>query len=137
MELRQAVTEGRYGDALLIIDELDEMARDDKTDKIFSFMEIMLIHLIKQKAEDRTTRSWDNSIHHSIYQIRRINKRRKSGGFYMDSETLLETLAEAYPLAIKQASMEAFGGVYTDKELASKVDENQIIADAMRLIETP
>ena len=80
LELRKSINEGRYADALHIIDELEEMAKDDKLDKIFSYMQILLIHLIKQNAENRTTRSWDNSIKHSLYQIERVNKRRKSGG---------------------------------------------------------
>jgi len=137
MELRQAVTEGRYADALHIIDELDEMARDDKTSKIFSFMEIILIHLIKQHAEGRTTRSWDNSVYHSVYQINRVNKRRKAGGYYMDNKELLDTLSEAFPLALKQAALETLEGMCSDKELAGKVNQHQIIAEALRLIETP
>ena len=137
MELRQAVTEGRYADALHIIDELDEMARDDKTSKIFSFMEILLIHLIKQRAEEKTTRSWDNSINHSVYQIKRINKRRKAGGHYLDDGEFLETIQDAFPLALARAAEEAFGGAYSDEQLLSKINQHQLIADAMRLIVTP
>lgn len=135
MELRQAISEGRYSDALHIVDELDEMAKDDKISKVFSFMEILLIHLIKQAAEQRTTRSWDGSIEHAVYQIKRVNKRRKSGGHYMPEDELLETLYESFPLALTQASLEAFGGVFSAQELLSKIDKNTIIADAMRLIE--
>lgn len=135
MELRQAISEGRYSDALHIVDELDEMAIDDKVGKVFSFMEILLIHLIKQVAEQRTTRSWDGSIEHAVYQIKRVNKRRKSGGYYMPNDELLETLYESFPLALTQASLEAFGGVYSAEEVLAKIDKNSVIADAMRLIE--
>lgn len=135
MELRRAITDGRYSDALHIIDELDEMAKDGKTDKVFSYMQILLIHLIKQRAEQRTTRSWDASIQHSIHQISRVNKRQKAGGRYMSNEELLETLHESFTLALTQASLEAFGGVYSDQELLARIDKNSIVAEAMRLIE--
>ncbi|AQG81192.1 DUF29 family protein [Spirosoma montaniterrae] len=135
LELRQAITEGRYADALHIVDELDEMARDDKTNKIFSFMEILLIHLIKKSAEQRTTRSWENSINHAVAQIQRTNKRRKSGGFYQTNAELLETLHEAFVLALPQAAIEAFEGTLSDDELLAKIDRNQIIGEAMRFIE--
>ncbi len=134
-ELRKAISEGRYSDALLIADELDEMAKDDKTNKVFSFMEILLIHLIKRDAEGRITRSWTNSINHSVLQIKRVNKRRKSGGIYMDNHDLIETLHEAFELALPQAAEEAFGGALSDLELLAKFDKNKIIAEAMRLIE--
>ena len=135
LELRQAITDGRYSDALHIVDELDEMAKDDKTDKVFSYMQILLIHLIKQHAEQRTTRSWDASIQHAVYQINRVNKRRKAGGCYMSNDELLETLHESFTLALTQAALEAFGGVYSDEELVHKIDKNSLIAEAMRLIE--
>ena len=135
LELRRAITDGRYSDALHIVDELDEMAKDDKTDKVFSYMQILLIHLIKQHTEQRTTRSWDASIQHAVYQINRVNKRRKTGGCYMSNDELLETLYESFTLALTQAALEAFGGVYSDEELVHKIDKNSLIAEAMRLIE--
>jgi hypothetical protein len=135
LELRKSINEGRYADALHIIDELEEMAKDDKLDKIFSYMQILLIHLIKQNAEHRTTRSWDNSIKHSLYQIERVNKRRKSGGDYMKSEELFENLAEAFVLSLDQAAEEAFEGIYTSEQLLTKIDKNKILAEAMKKIE--
>ncbi len=135
LELRKSINEGRYADALHIIDELEEMAKDDKLDKIFSYMQILLIHLIKQNAENRTTRSWDNSIKHSLYQIERVNKRRKSGGDYMKSEELFENLAEAFVLSLDLAAEEAFEGIYTSEQLLTKIDKNKILAEAMKKIE--
>jgi hypothetical protein len=37
------------------------------------------MHLIKQQAENRTTRSWEVSIRNFVREIQRENKRRKSG----------------------------------------------------------
>ena len=44
------------------VEEMEEMAKDDKINKIYSFTVIMLLHLIKKHAEKRTTRSWEYSI---------------------------------------------------------------------------
>jgi hypothetical protein len=79
-ELREAIKSGNYSQALALIDELDEMSRDDKINKIGSSMRVLLIHLIEQTAERRSTRSWDASIHAALRQSARTNKRRKSGG---------------------------------------------------------
>src|SRR5262249_30147781 len=61
-ELRAYIESGQYKEALLLLDEMEEMSRDDKINRISSFMEVLLVHLIKQAAEQRTTRSWDVSI---------------------------------------------------------------------------
>src|SRR4030095_10320338 len=72
-----------FSDRLLgLIDEMDEMSRDDKINKITSYMRVLLIHLIKQVVEKRSTRSWEDSIEESLDSIAATNKRRSSGGYY-------------------------------------------------------
>jgi len=56
-ELRSYIEQGRYADALVLLGEMEEMSRDDKINKVGSFLEILLLHLIKRHAEKRTTRS--------------------------------------------------------------------------------
>ena len=58
LELRTHIEQGRYAEALTLIGEMEEMSRDDKINKIESFLHILLLHLIKQAVEQRTTRSW-------------------------------------------------------------------------------
>jgi hypothetical protein len=73
-ELKSLLMGGNISDALLLVEEMTEMSKDDKLNKIFSFSFILLLHLIKQEAEKRTTRSWDVSIRNSVRQIQRSNK---------------------------------------------------------------
>jgi hypothetical protein len=133
--LRQHLEHGRYQDALIIAMELEEMAKDDKIIRVSSFATIILLHLIKQQAEQRSTRSWDLSIRNAAREIARHNKRRKAGGYYLDAQELHAALDEAYPIALDQAASEAFGGVYEADVIAQKVDSAAIIAQAMHLIE--
>ncbi|MFN7659919.1 MAG: DUF29 family protein, partial [Dolichospermum sp.] len=62
LTLRELLLKGDMTGALAIVDELEEMSRDDKINNIRSYAVILLIHLIKQKAENRTTKSWELSI---------------------------------------------------------------------------
>ena len=78
LALRELLLKGDMSGALSIIDELEEMSRDDKINNIRSYAVILILHLIKQKAENRTTKSWDLSIRNSIRGIQTKNKRRKS-----------------------------------------------------------
>jgi len=79
LELRELLVGGNISDALLLVEEMTEMSKDDKLNKIFSFSIILLLHLIKQSAEKRSTRSWEIAIANSVKQIQRSNKRRKAG----------------------------------------------------------
>ena len=140
LELRSYIEQGRYGEALILLGEMEEMSRDDKFNKIGSYMDILLLHLIKQAAEQRTTRSWEVSIRNSIHKIANVNKRRRAGGHYIEAEDIPTVIAESYPVALSQASLEAFEGQYTPEQLAEKVDAEavqeralQMILDALRL----
>lgn len=59
LTLRELLIKGDMTGALAIVDELEEMSRDDKINNIRSYAVILLMHLIKQKAENRTTKSWE------------------------------------------------------------------------------
>lgn len=136
-ELRDYVEQGDYVSALRLIGEMEEMSRDDKINKIESFLEILLLHLIKQYAEQRSTRSWEVSIRNAVRSVSRTNKRRKSGGYYLNQEELAAAIEDIYPSALDSASLEAFEGRYTGSELGEKVDAGQIRSQALKLILEP
>ncbi|MCP4345295.1 MAG: DUF29 domain-containing protein [Desulfobacterales bacterium] len=133
-ELRTYIEEGRYADALVLLGEMEEMSRDDKINKIESFLEILLLHLVKQHAEKRSTRSWEVSVFNSVYHINKTNKRRKAGGYYLNENELTDAIEETYPIALKHASLEAFEGTLDETELARKVNEDNIKKQALELI---
>lgn len=134
LELRSYIEQGRYAEALLLIGELEEMSRDEKINKIESFLQILLLHLIEQQAEQHTTRSWEVSIRNAVDSIQRANKRRKAGGFYLNEGELRESIEEIFPSALRQASLEAFEGRYDDAELAARFDREQVKQQALRLV---
>jgi Domain of unknown function DUF29 len=133
-DLRTLLTEGRIEDALLLVDELDEMSREDKINKISSYMRLVLIHLIKQHAEQRSPRSWEVSVQEALRQLTRTNTRRKAGGVYLTREELRAELEDAYDLALERAALEAFGGIYSAEELATRVVREQVLERALALI---
>ena len=134
LELKELLLKGDIKASLAIVEELEEMSKKDIIKTIRSYAVILLLHLIKQKAENRTTRSWDISIRNSIREIQRENKRRKAGGYYLTSEELLEILEEAYLNAIDEASLEVEEGRYEVEELERLVNKEEIIDRALSLI---
>ena len=134
LELRELLVGGNISDALLLVEEMTEMSKDDKINKISSYAKIVLLHLIKRGAEGRTTRSWDLSIKNAINEIQKTNRRRKAGGKYLADSELWETLNETYDLALDLAAAEAFEGRYESAELGAMVDRSAIIDKAIRLV---
>ena len=134
LELKELVITGKLDAALSLIDELEEMSKDDKINKIYSYCVVLLVHLIKQQAEKRTTHSWDVSIRNVTTAITRINKRRKAGGYYISKTELEEILAEAYDRALDNAALEAFGGIYEGLALGNMVDQESILKQALTFI---
>jgi geranylgeranyl pyrophosphate synthase len=134
LELKDLLLKGDVPGALLIVEELEEMSKQDIIDNIRSYAVILLLHLIKQQAENRTTRSWNVSIRNSVREIQRKNKCRKAGGYYLTAEELLETLQEAYLNAIDEASLEVEEGCYEPEELEQLVKQEKIINRAVALI---
>ena len=134
LTLRELLINGDMSGALAIVDELEEMSRDDKINNIRSYAVVLLMHLIKQQAENRTTRSWDLSIRNSIRSIQTKNKRRKSGGTYLNTDELRLAISEAYAEALDRAATEVEEGRYEPKELAELVNREEICDRAMLLL---
>jgi hypothetical protein len=134
LSLKDLLIKGDVQGALVIVEELTEMSRNDIIKTIRSYAVILLLHLIKQKAEKRSMRSWDVSIRNSVREIQRENKRRQAGGYYLLREELWETLEEAYLNAIDEASLAVAEGRYEPDELKKLVNRKEIINCALDLI---
>ena len=135
-ELRKQIEARDYDAAIAIVNELEEMSREDKINKIFSFSLILWQHLIKREAEGRTTNSWEASIKEAATQIQRINTRRRVGSTYLSDEGLHENLKEALPLALAKAAAEAFGGALDVPTLEAKVNQSSLLDAALQTIST-
>ncbi|WP_017715814.1 DUF29 family protein [Kamptonema formosum] len=134
LTLKDLLQKGDIPAALAIVEELEEMGKNDIIKTIRSYAVILLLHLIKQQAENRTTRSWEVSIRNSFREIQRINKRRKAVGYYLTPEELAETLEEAYLNALDQASLEVEEGRYQPEELERLINKQEILNRALGLI---
>lgn len=134
LELKGLLLKGDIKGALALVDELEEMSRDDKISAPGSYAIVLLMHLIKQQAEQRTTRSWDVSIRNAVRMIQKRNKRRKAGGTYLPPEDLQLALDEAYAPALDAASLEVEEGRYEPDELAQRVDRQTILDRAIALL---
>jgi Domain of unknown function DUF29 len=133
-ELRRYVEAGDVDTALALLDEMEELSRDDKITRIRSYMKVLLTPLIKQAVEKRSSRSWDVSIRNALDEIATHNKRRKAGGWYLTRDELVETLREAYELALYRAALDAFGGAYSAADIRAMHDPAALLQEVRQLI---
>ena len=134
LELKALLLKGDIKGSLAIVEELEDMSKNGIISTIRSYAVILLLHLIKQQAENRTTRSWDVSIRNSVREIQRQNKRRKAAGYYLSDQELTDTLNDAYLNALDAASLEVEAACYQSEQIEAIIDKNKLISDAFLLI---
>lgn len=135
IDLRTSILEGRYSDALAIIDELESMSKKEILRKIKAFLRIFVIHLIKNQVEQRLTNSWAASIRNSLREIQELNIKENKTSYYVNSEeweNLIEE--EVIENAIADASEEVLNGKYTRSQLSERLDKPQLLQTATQLI---
>lgn len=133
-ELRTSILSGRYDEALMLVDELEEMSKKAILQKIESFLVRMLIHLIKNQVEQRLTNSWAASIRDSVLKIQGLNLKDNKTAYYIKQEEWTDNLERAFKDAIYEASVEVSNGIYKPRQLREIVDKTQIMNAANQLI---
>ncbi len=133
-DLRNSILEGRYDDALFIVDELESMSKEDKINKITSYLVRIMIHLIKNQIEKRLTNSWAASISDSIRQIKKTNLKDNKTSYYINKNEWQELLEDALDGAIRPASLEVQDGKLRAAQLSAMIDKNQLIETAENLL---
>ncbi len=132
-DLRNSIVQGRYADALEIVDELENMSKRDILRKIDSFLVRLIAHLIKQQLEKRLTNSWAASISDSLRQIQKLNERNKKS-WYVSEDGWQELVEEALEAAIDEASVEVLGGCLTPEQVSQRIDRQSIISLTLSLL---
>ncbi len=133
-DLRDSILEGRYADALAIVDELEGMSKQAVLRNIESFIDRILIHLIKNQIEQRLTNSWAASIRDSVREIYKLNLKENKKSYYINSDEWEEVIEDEIEAATRTASVEVANGAYTPSQLSEMVDRSQILLDTQNLL---
>ncbi len=129
--LRHYIESGDMNGALAVLDEMEAMSKEDKINRVRSYLVVLLMHMIKESIEQRTTRSWQNSLRLALHQIEHHNKRRKAGGYYVPAEDMPQLVAEAMETAIIAASTEVLDGTLSPEEVEERIDRGALVAQAL------
>ncbi len=135
INLRDSILQGRYADALAIVDDLEGMSKKAIIRQIRSFLKILLIHLIKNQIEQRFTNSWIASIRNSIREIQDVNLKENKKSYYINQdewENFIEE--EVIEDAIADASLEVMNGKYNQIQLADIIDRTDLMQTTLKLL---
>ncbi|HAZ44301.1 MAG TPA: hypothetical protein DDW76_09960 [Cyanobacteria bacterium UBA11369] len=135
IDLRAYILEGRYAEALSIVDELEGMSRQAVLRNIQSYLVILMIHLIKNQIERRLTNSWANSIRASVRNIKKLNLPDNKTSYYVKLEEWDSILEDEFEEAIREASEEVMNGAYSPFQLLESVEKNVVIDRSKQLLE--
>ncbi|WP_353932301.1 DUF29 family protein [Okeanomitos corallinicola TIOX110] len=135
VDLRNSILQGRYHDALAIVDELEGMSKKAILRQIKSFLKVLLIHLIKNQIEQRLTNSWVASIRNSLVEIQDINLKENKKSHYINQNEWNSWLTEEIELAIADAALEVMNGKFSRKQLSQLLDNQKLILIATELLD--
>lgn len=135
IDLRTSILEGRYEDALAIVDELEGISKQSILRNIQTFLERMLMHLIKNQIEQRLTNSWAASIKDSLVQIKRLNLKENKTSYYVKTEEWNEMLEESIKIAITAASVEVMNGRLSSYQVGDLVEKTLLKITAQSLLD--
>ena len=135
IDLRNSILEGRYADALAIVDELEGMSKQAILRNIRSFLVRLMIHLIKNQVEKRLTNSWAASIAGSLLEIKKLNLKDNKTSYYVKPDEWEPFLEEELEAAIRPASLEVMNGRFSRSQLSEMLDKPQLILAATRLLD--
>jgi len=133
-DLRNCILDERYQDALMIINELEDMGKQAILRNIESFLVRLFIHLMKNQIEKRLTNSWIASISDSIIQIKKLNLKDNKNSYYIQADQWQSYLEEAIEQAIRPASIEILGGSLKSTQLSAIIDRNLLLDIGKKLL---
>ncbi len=134
IDLRTCIQEGRYADALVIVDELEGMSKQAILRNIQAYLRILLIHLIKNQLEQRLTGSWAASIRNSLIEIKKLNLKDNKKSSYINFNEWDTYIEDEIEVAVRDASVEVLNGMYNEFQLTEILDRNQIIHTALKFL---
>lgn len=115
--------------------KLESMLLDDKINRIEDILDVLLVYLIRKKAEHRSVSSWDIRIKNCVDRINRINRCRQVKDYYFSRKELSAAIEDTWRTALRTASLQAFEGSYDQYELARMLDEEQIKNEVLAMID--
>ncbi|MGL5792860.1 MAG: DUF29 family protein [Xenococcaceae cyanobacterium] len=134
IDLRVSIVEGRYDDAISIIDDLEEMSKKAIFRNIMSFLIRLMVHLIKNQIESRLTNSWIASISDSVIEIQDLNLKDNKKSFYIDSDEWQSFLEEAIERAIRPASVEIMNNKLKASQVSAQIERDKLINITLELL---
>ena len=135
IDLRASIVEGRYDDALEMVDQLDWMSKKATLRNIRSYLIRMLVHLIKNQVEQRLTNSLVAYIRDSVVEIQDLNLMDNKTSYYIKQDEWNSYLEDAFKDAIYQASVEVANGSYKPRQLQTIIDKDQIFQTTHRFLD--
>ncbi|MBC6476441.1 MAG: hypothetical protein GDA56_00175 [Hormoscilla sp. GM7CHS1pb] len=133
-DIRTCILEGRYNEALMLVDELEGMSKKAILQNIESFLVRMLVLLIKNKISESMNNLWYASIRDSVLKIQGLNLKEDKTSYYIKQNEWDDCMEMAFLDAIFIASGEVLDGRVHPVKLEKMVDKTAVVQAATQLL---
>ncbi|HEY9810085.1 MAG TPA: hypothetical protein V6D13_12220 [Halomicronema sp.] len=132
--LKNSILEGRYEDALLIVDELESMSKEYNLNKIRFYVIRILSKIIKIQIEHHLTNYSKASISESLNNIKNLNCKDNKNYYYVKPNEWSKILKESLEQSLDLASVEVLDGTIEPEKISEIIDKNQLFEISQQLL---
>jgi uncharacterized membrane protein YheB (UPF0754 family) len=126
MDLKNCLLDGRYEDAVTILDSLEASNRRAIIHRIEHNLIRFVIPLIQSQIEQQVTNALVSELWQSIRNIQKLNRCETQPTHYISEDEWAPYIEEAIEDAIRPASVLISGGIYSARQLNEHLDRTLV-----------
>lgn len=135
MTIKSLLLEGDIQSALVLVEELEQMTRQDIINQLRSLGVILLRQLIQQQTVNKINSPLvETEIQKTVLELQELQKQLNGVDDSFIQKQFLQVLEIAYPSAVDQASSELAQGRYDAEDLETMINRDKIVQQALQLV---
>ncbi len=126
MDLRNSLLDGRYEDAITLLDCLEASNRRTMLHQIEHNLVRFVLPLIQNQIEQQVTNTLIADLWQSIRNIQKLNRGDSQPAHYISEDEWAPYIEEAIEDAIRPAAALVCGGIYSPSTLSEQLDRTLV-----------
>jgi hypothetical protein len=126
MDLRNSLLDGRYEDAITLLDALEASNRRTMLHQIEHNLVRFVLPLIQNQIEQQVTNPLVADLWQAIRNIQKLNRGDSQPTYYINEDEWAPYIEEAIEDAIRPAAALICGGIYSNSALSEQLDRTLV-----------
>jgi hypothetical protein len=126
MDLRNSLLDGRYEDAITLLNTLEASNRRTMLHQIEHNLVRFVLPLIQSQIEQQITNRLVAELWQAIRNIQKLNRCDSQPAYYINEDEWAPYIEEAIEDAIRPAAALVCGGIYSSRTLSEQLDRTLV-----------